>query len=109
MASGVHSLLRTRPMFRITKAEQSSCTLLTVEGDLAGDSLAAVDVCCEEAMEGGRPVTLLLKDVFTIDAAGRELLRKLAAAGVRLRGTGVYTSYLLRSLGTAEVRAGRGR
>jgi hypothetical protein len=94
-------------MFRITKADQSARSLLTVEGELAGDCVETVGVCCEQAIAEGRPVILFLKDVFTIDPEGRQLLRKLAAMGVRLRGSGVYTSYLLRSLGAAASRPRR--
>src|SRR5471030_1256969 len=43
----------------------------------------------------GKAVELFLRDVSTIDAQGRTLLRGLARKGVRLRASGVYSSYVV--------------
>jgi ABC-type transporter Mla MlaB component len=85
-------------MFRVTKAEEESATVLTVDGQLSGDSVAVVETCCEQAMTSGKPVDLFLRDVSTVDPAGYALLSRLAARGVRLHARGVYTSYLVRML-----------
>lgn len=64
------------PTFRVSKAEERSRTTR-------------------------KPVHLFLRDVSTVDQAGRALLCRLAAKGVRLFGSGVYTSYLVRAFNPA--------
>jgi hypothetical protein len=88
-------------MFRLTKAEERSRTLLTVEGQITGDSAPLIELCCDQAAQAGKPVRLCLRDILVIDPAGRALLGRLAAKGVRLFAKGVYTSYLLRQIGQA--------
>jgi ABC-type transporter Mla MlaB component len=85
-------------MFLVSKAEEPSRTVITVDGQLAGDSIAVVETCCDLAISTGRAVHLFLRDVSTVDQAGRALLCRLAARGVRLLARGVYTSYLVRAL-----------
>jgi hypothetical protein len=87
-------------MLRVTKAEGRVRTIITVEGQLCSDCVDLIETSCDEALRG-KQVHLVLRDVATIDEAGRALLRRLAARGVRLRGRGVYTSYLLRALSAA--------
>lgn len=82
-------------MFRVSKAEELSRTLITVEGQLSGESIEVIESCCAQAMSNGKPVHLFLRDVSTVNQAGRTLLCRLAARGVRLLGSGVYTSYLV--------------
>ncbi|MCE5310934.1 MAG: hypothetical protein LLG20_25105 [Acidobacteriales bacterium] len=50
---------------------------------------------------------MFLRDVSVIDAAGRDLLRRLVGQGVRLLGSGVYTSHLVKSLRDARGRKTR--
>jgi hypothetical protein len=69
-----------------------------IEGELAGEYVPIADACCTEALARGKRLVVFLGDVTTFDAAGRSLLNRLAAHGVLLRGSGVYTSYLLREL-----------
>ena len=90
-------------MFRVTKAEQGSHTTITIDGELSGDHIEVVAVCCQQAISAGKPVALFLRDVSAVDQAGHALLRRLAARGVRLIGAGVYTAYLVRALGPASV------
>jgi hypothetical protein len=45
---------------------------------------------------------LFLRDVTAIDDRGRSLLRHLARNGVRVSGRGVYTSYVVEELTTAN-------
>jgi hypothetical protein len=85
-------------MFRVSKAEERLRTIITIDGQLAGDSIEAVETCCDQEISTGRPVDLFLRDVSTIDQAGRALLRRLAASGVRLLASGVYTSYIVQAL-----------
>ncbi len=93
-------------MFRITKAEERSRTILTVDGQLSGDSIAAVETCCDQAGASGTPVQLYLRDVTSVDQAGQNLLSRLAAKGVEVVGSGVYTSYLVEAL-TSAAKASR--
>jgi ABC-type transporter Mla MlaB component len=72
--------------------------IVTIDGQLAGDSIAIVETCCDQAISTGKAVHLFLRDVSTVDQAGRALLCRLAARGVRLLGRGVYTSYLVGAL-----------
>jgi ABC-type transporter Mla MlaB component len=85
-------------MFRVSKAEEPLRMIVTIDGQLSGDSIAVVETCCDQAISTGKPVHLFLRDVSTVDQAGRALLCRLAARGVRLLGSGVYTSYLVQAL-----------
>lgn len=89
-------------MFRITKAEERSRTILTIDGQLLGDSIAAVETCCDQAGANGMPVQLYLRDVTSVDQAGQRLLSRLAAKGVDLVANGVYTSYLVQAVTCVE-------
>ena len=96
-------------MFRVSTTEERSCTVLTIDGRLSGDDLEVVEECCGQAISTGKAVQVLLRDVTMVDQAGRALLCRLAAKGVRLRGSGLYTSYLVKALdqpGTAPFGAG---
>lgn len=93
-------------MFRVSTAEEGPRTIITIDGQLAGDSTGVVGTCCEQAISTGRPVHLFLRDVSAVDQAGRALLRRLAAKGVRLIASGVYTSYLVRALNPAGTEPG---
>jgi len=85
-------------MFRITKADQATRSVLTLDGDLSNDSIETLELCCQQAMARGVRVDVFLRDVSNIDGAARTLLKRLADMGVHLRGAGVYTSYILRGI-----------
>ena len=68
---------------------------MTLDGQLSADCVGLVETFCEEAMADGKRIDLILRDVPVVDEAGRALLRRLAAKGVRLLANGVYTSYLV--------------
>lgn len=85
-------------MVRVNKAEEQSRTIITVDGQLSRDYVGVVETCCEQEMATGKPVHLLLRDLTTIDQAGRALLSRLAAKGVHLLAIGVYTSYIVQAL-----------
>jgi hypothetical protein len=85
-------------MIRVTKTEEQSHTIVTIDGELSGDSIAVVEACCNQARSNGKPIELFLRDITTVDQAGQMLLSRLAAKGVRLVARGVYTSYLVQSL-----------
>jgi hypothetical protein len=89
-------------MFRVTKAEERSKTTITIDGHLSGESVATVETCCNQAGSDGKPVQLYLRDVTSVDQAGKNLLSRLAAKGVGLAAAGVYTSYLIQTLSCGE-------
>jgi hypothetical protein len=90
----------------ISRAEARSRTIITIDGDLSGNHIAVVETNGNQAASDEKPVKVFLRDVTTVDQAGRMLLVRLAAKGMRLIGTGVYTSYLVQAL-TSATRAPR--
>lgn len=88
-------------MLRVSKAEEQSRTLVTVDGQLSSDSISVVETCCDQAIATHKSVQLFLRDVSIVDPAGRALLCRLVDKGVRLLASGVYTSYLVRMLNAA--------
>jgi|ERR1017187_6746494 hypothetical protein len=85
-------------MIRITKPEERSHTIIAVDGQISGDTIAVVETCCSQAESYGKPVHLLLRDVTTVDQSGQTLLRRLAARGIHIVASGLYTSYLVQTL-----------
>lgn len=90
-------------MFRVSKTEERSRTVVTIEGQLSDDSVVAAETVCEQAQSTGKPVEVFLRDVSTIDHAGRALLCRLAARGIRLLANGVYTGHIVRALSAASA------
>src|SRR5271157_3070159 len=90
-------------MIRVTKTERRSRTIVAVDGQLSGESVGVVETCCNQAVSEGKPVQLFLHDVTTMDQEGRTLLTRLAAKGVRLAASGVYTHYLVQILSSAAA------
>ena len=88
-------------MFRINRTDGHSRTVVTVDGYLSGECIEVVEGCCDQALSSMGRVDLCLRDVSVIDQAGRALLSRLAARGVRLLATGVYNSHLVQELSTA--------
>jgi hypothetical protein len=85
-------------MIRIMTADQPALTMITVDGQLAGDNLQALETSCEEARSHRKPIWLFLRDVSVIAEDGVALLRRLAAKGIRLKASGIYTSYIVQSI-----------
>jgi len=85
-------------MIRIITAERSAYTTITVDGQLSADSVETVETCCNQARQQGKSVRLFLRDVSLIGEEARELLRRLAANGVVLKASGIYTSYLVQMI-----------
>ena len=94
-------------MIRILTAAEPSGITITVDGRLAGDYIDAVDTCVKQAIGQGKPVHLFLRDVSSIDESGRLLLGRLAARGVQLSATGVYSSYIVSEISPSGKSARR--
>jgi hypothetical protein len=96
-------------MLRVSKREERSHTVFIVEGRLSADYVQVVETFCNEVISTGATVHLYLRHVSTVDGAGRALLLRLAAKGVHLRASRVYTSHLVRGLtATTENSANAG-
>jgi hypothetical protein len=96
-----------RKMIRITTADEPALTMITVDGQLAGDSIPVVETSCDQACSNGKPVWLVLRDVLVIGEDGQALLRRLATKGVRLTASGIYTSYIVQSIQPDPLSQGR--
>ena len=93
-------------MFRVHKSEGCSHTAIIVDGQVSRDCIEVVENFCDEQLSAGKPVHLFLRDVTTVDQAGRALLERLAAKGVRLRAKGIYNSYIVQELTPTKGGAG---
>jgi hypothetical protein len=85
-------------MIRVFKSDGRDYTLITVDGELAAESIEAVEGCCNEVLSAGHRAYLFLRDVSLIDLPGRALLARLSAKGVGLLATGIYTEYVVGGL-----------
>ncbi|MCL4852777.1 MAG: hypothetical protein KJZ78_15560 [Bryobacteraceae bacterium] len=85
-------------MFHVGKTEEQSGTVITVDGQLSQSCIEFVEMYCDQEISTGKPVALFLRDLTVVDEAGRALLSRLAAKGVRLLASGVYTSYIVQGL-----------
>jgi len=91
LASGVHFTLL--PMLRITIHDSSTGTTFQLEGKLAGAWVGELEQCWITASSAlqGRRMSVDLTQVSFIDAEGRKLLERMAAAGADLLATGPLT------------------
>ena len=85
-------------MFRLNKTDEEGATVFTVDGQLATEYVHIVEESCDSAVTKGKRVRLQLRDVSSIDEAGHALLRRLAQKGIAIRGSGIYTSYIIQDL-----------
>ena len=95
-------------MIRISTKNEPRCITITIDGQLAGEDVDAVDRSCAEAAGHGKGVRVFLREVSNIDMRGRALLDRLAAKGFELSACGVYSSYVVeevrRQAGSEEPR-----
>jgi ABC-type transporter Mla MlaB component len=77
-------------MIRTMKTKERSRTVITIDGEPSRESVKAVEARCSPAESNRKPVYLSLRDVMTVDQAGRTLLHRLAAKGARLLVSGIY-------------------
>jgi len=87
-------------MIRVTKTEEWSRSVVTIDGQLSEISTMIVENCCSQAVANQKPVHLFLRDVTTADHAGTMLLRRLTGIGSHLLASGLITSYLVQTLGS---------
>ena len=94
-------------MLRIMTADEPGLTMITVDGELAGDYLEAVEASCDRASSKGKPVWLFLREISVIGEDGRALLRRLATKGVRLTASGLCTSYVVQLIQSGPLPQAR--
>lgn len=86
-------------MIRILTSDEPNAVTITVDGRFAGEYVGEVESCIRQVREGRKPVRLFLRNVSNIDEIGRSLLSRLAADGVELTASGVYSAYVIAHLG----------
>ena len=90
-------------MIRIMTDVRPKFITITVDGELSSEYISAVETCVSQAIAQGKPVRLFLRDVSRIDESGHGLLASVAAKGVRLRASGVYSSYVVARISQAAA------
>jgi hypothetical protein len=95
-------------MIRIWITNEPKANTVIIDGRLVNDYVDSVETCVRQAMAQSRPVHLFLRDVSHIDEQGRALLSRLAAKGVQLRASGLYSSYLVSGIQREAVKITRG-
>ena len=82
-------------MIRILTTNDPHANIVTIDGQLVGDYVDAVESSIHEAGGQGKPVHVFLRDVSNIDEHGRRLLARLAVQGVEVSASGLYSSYIV--------------
>jgi hypothetical protein len=91
-------------MIRILATNEAGAVTITIDGQLVGDYVDAVETSVNEAIKERRSVHLFLRDVSHIDEHGRNLLSRLATKGVELSASGVYSRYIVAEAGSKRAR-----
>ena len=96
-------------MIRIQAAVNLGGTTITIDGQLIGEYVAEVEASIRKSREQYKDVHLFLRNVSNIDEKGHALLSRLAAQGVELSATGLYSSHVVSQLQLAlSSRQSRG-
>ncbi len=90
-------------MIRIQTAEHPGGTTIAIDGQLAGEYIEEVETSIRTALEQHKHVHLFLRNVSHIDETGHSLLTRLAAQGVQLSATGLYSSYVVSQIQLALI------
>jgi hypothetical protein len=90
-------------MIWILTTNEPSAITVTVDGQLVGDYVDAVETSVNEAIKERSRVHLFLRDVSYIDEHGRKLLSRLATKGVELSASGVYSRHIVAEAGSKRA------
>jgi hypothetical protein len=82
-------------MIRIQAVNKPGGITIAIGGQLIGEYVAEVEDSIRKSMEQYNDVLLFLRNVSHIDEMGRALLSRLAAQGVELSATGLYSSHVV--------------
>src|ERR1700736_5213750 len=96
-------------MIRIQAANNPGGVTIAIDGQLIGEYVAEVEDSIRKSMEQNNGVHLFLRNVSHIDEMGHALLSRLAAQGVELSATGLYSSHVVTQIQLAlSSRQSRG-
>ncbi len=82
-------------MIRIQAAHNAGSITIAIDGQLIADYVAEVEASIRESIEQYKDVHLFLRNVSHIDEMGHALLSRVAAQGVQLSATGLYSSHVV--------------
>jgi len=83
-------------MIRIQTADNpAGGTTTAIDGQLIGEYVAEIEESLRKSLEQYKDVHLFLRNVSHIDEMGHALLSRLAAQGVQLSATGLYSSHVV--------------
>jgi ABC-type transporter Mla MlaB component len=82
-------------MIRIQTNHDRECATITIDGHLIGEYVAEVEESIRKSLKQYNDVHLFLRNVSHIDETGHALLSRLAAQGVQLSATGLYSSHVV--------------
>ena len=82
-------------MIRIQAAYNPGSITIAIDGQLIAEYVAEVEASIRVSMEQYKDVHLFLRNVSQIDEEGQALLSRLAALGVELSATGLYSSHVV--------------
>ena len=85
-------------MIRIQPAKNPGGITIAIDGQLIGEYVAEIEASIRKSTEQYKAVELFLRNVSHIDEAGQALLSRLAAQGVELRATGLYSSHVVKQV-----------
>ena len=85
-------------MIRIEADNNPGGITIAIDGQLIGEYVAEVEASVRKSREQYKDVHLFLRNVSNIDEKGHALLSRLAAKGVELSATGVYSSHVVKQL-----------
>jgi len=96
-------------MFRITTEKKRGKVILSVEGRLAGGSVATLEQCWKElrAASPEEPVRVDLCGVCFIDGPGKVLLKEIYRQGGQLLAEGCLNQAIVRDITTEEKTTGK--
>src|ERR1700720_473857 len=95
----------TGTMLRITTEKKRGKTVLSVEGRLAGQWVAALEQCWRERAEGEK-FSVDLCGVSFIDAAGKTLLKEIHQQGGKLIAAGCLNEAIVEEISGRSGKAG---
>jgi len=82
-------------MIRIQADNYPGGITIAIDGQLIGEYVAEVEGSIRKSREQYKEVHLFLRNVSNIDEKGHALLSRLAAQGVELSATGLYSSHVV--------------
>jgi len=85
-------------MIRIQAENNPGGITIAIDGQLIGEYVAEVEASIRNSREQYKAVHLFLRNVSNIDEKGHALLSRLAAQGVGLSATGLYSSHVVSQL-----------